>query len=47
MLNGVHFREILKKINENGLNEKLNLLKSNALFSVLGNNKLKAISNKM
>ena len=47
MLNGVHFREILKKINENGLNEKLNLLKSNALFSVLGNNKLKAISNIM
>ena len=47
VLNGVTFREILKKINETDLNEKLDLLKSNALFSVLGNNKLKAISNIM
>ena len=47
VLNGVTFREILKKINETDLNEKMNLLKSNALFSVLGNNKLKAISNIM
>ena len=47
VLNGVTFREILKKINETDLNEKINLLKSNALFSVLGNNKLKAISNIM
>ena len=35
VLNGVTFREILKKINEIDLNEKLNLLKSNALFSLL------------
>ena len=41
VLNGVTFREILKKINEIDLNEKLNLLKSNALFSLLGSNKLK------
>ena len=47
VLNGVNFREILKKINETGLNEKLDLLRSNALFSVLGNNKLKAISSIM
>ena len=47
VLNGVTFREMLKKVNETDLNEKLNLLKSNALFSVLGNNKLKAISNIM
>jgi CRP-like cAMP-binding protein len=47
VLNGVTFREILKKINEIDLNEKLNLLKSNALFSLLGNNKLKAISSIM
>ena len=47
ILNGVTFREMLKKINETDLNEKLNLLKSNALFSMLENNKLKAISSKM
>ena len=47
ILNGVTFREMLKKVNETDLNEKLDLLKSNALFSVLGNNKLKAISNTM
>ena len=47
ILNGVTFREILKKINETDLNEKLDLLKSNALFSLLENNKLKAISNIM
>ena len=38
---------MLKKINETDLTEKLNLLKSNALFSLLGNNKLKALSNIM
>ena len=47
VLNGETFREMLKKINETDLTEKLNLLKSNALFSLLGNNKLKALSNIM
>ena len=47
VLNGINFREILKKINETDLNEKLDLLKTNALFSALGNNKLKAISSIM
>ena len=47
VLNGITFREILKKINETDLNEKLDLLKSNTLFRVLEHNKLKAISNIM
>ena len=47
ILNGITFREILKRINETDLNEKLNLLKSNVLFSSLENNKLKAISSIM
>ena len=47
ILNGITFREMLKKINETDLNEKLDLLKSNALFSFIQNNKLKALSNIM
>jgi cGMP-dependent protein kinase len=47
VLNGVTFREMLKKINETDLNEKIDSLKSNALFSLSGNNKLKALSNIM
>ena len=47
ILNGITFREILKKINKIDLNEKMDLLKSCALFSSLEHNKLKAISNIM
>ena len=46
-LNGITFREILKKINESDLNEILDLLKSNTLFNILGNNTLKSICNIM
>ena len=44
LLNGKHFREVVSKLNEGELKERLNFLKAVSIFNVLDNNNLNAIA---